>query len=394
MIASYFSMCSGNAGAHDQMDDAAGSSFLSALRLGDEPIEHELVLPFANSASVSHDDCVMMKRWVGLCERSRILGTPLKKLRPISAKYLNAFAKWKPITGQSSRCVVLQGAVRHLRDRIDVSNMQRIRSSSELFDKGLEFFSVDKMLRKVKFRIRARLGISGFSYGQLFAEAILGDGGHAEFKAGLQQVRQSTSSPEEVRGMKFKSCLSILPEPYEMSRSSERHRRAVARLVFLARHQVVTDMAGRIAGASTESLLVQELLRAGLRRADFFTEDQLRSAQKQTFGKTCLPTPDVLFRRPVVLSTGMSPVRWIDAKDVVVLPGCTMNVRIHKFREQMERYTRFYGKGAVVWRHGWPTSLGAPKSVSFLRFRETGPTPEDGDVERRAKRRKKGQFDS
>jgi len=372
------------------MEDGSRQSFFSVLGLEEQTFDRKFCSPFIDSISVSSKDCAIIERWIGFCEHSKILGTALIQLRPVSIKRLDAFARWGPIIGNSSRCILVQGAVRHFRDRIDVSNMQRIWPSSELFDRGLQLFSMDKKLIKIKHLIQARLGISGFSYGQLFAEAILGDGGHAEFKAGLQLVRRGASCPEGVRAMKFKSCLSLLPAPADASSSSARHRRAVARLVFLARHQVATDMAGKTAGTSTEDLLVRELLRAGLQRRDFLTEDQLRDTQQQTYGSNFLPTPDVLFRRPVVISAGMRPVRWIDAKDVVIMPGCTMHVRIRKFREQLEKYTRFYGEGAVVWRHGWAASLCAPESVSFLRFRDAEPIQEDDDVERPLKKRRKG----
>merc|ERR1712113_599815 len=112
------------------------------------------------------------------------------------------------------------------------------------------------------------------------------------------------------------------------------------------------------------------LLSLGLQREDYYTEEELRQVQKDNFGAIKFPTPDILLRRRLQFrsnNTLLEPCRWIDSKDTVLFPGCTLNVRVTKYKEQMDKYVSLFGQGVVIWHRGWAASLQPPPGVQFLK---------------------------
>merc|ERR1712060_727092 len=99
---------------------------------------------------------------------------------------------------------------------------------------------------------------------------------------------------------------------------------------------------------------------------EFFTEEQQRSLQMRVFGRLVFPTPDVLLRQPVQLLGAPMPVQWLEVKNTVVFPGCTMARRAEHFHTQVRKYANELGTGTILWVNGYPHSLPGCKQVCFL----------------------------
>ncbi|CAE8587114.1 unnamed protein product [Polarella glacialis] len=344
--------------------DVNWSRYYGELGLEDAPREDAIALPISTAPVLSTSISAVVKQWAKDCFHVYINGTNLIDMGAIRLSRLEAFAGWDPTKEDTCGGMILRAAVQHLREQVDVLNKACIGKCPKMQHRGMALFCKDKKLRKLSREIEQILGISGFSYGQLFAESLLGSGGAAEFKDALRKVRCATGTPAEVQAMSFSACSEIL----------QRGGKALAKLTYLARHNIIIDLGGQLAGKVAEELLEGELLKSGMRQAEYITEQQLRDIQVRLFGKVMFPTPDVVFRRPCIVqhaqsaTTSPRSVRWIDVKDSIVVPGCTMQVRCKKFQLQMQKYVDHFGEGAVIWRHGWVESLQVPKSVSLWRF--------------------------
>ena len=109
-----------------------------------------------------------------------------------------------------------------------------------------------------------------------------------------------------------------------------------------AKPRTKTDKAGR----KGESELEKELGKAGISKDKFMTEKE-QKIELPGVERKKVPTPDILFHDPVEINGRI--VKWIDAKKCLLLPGVSAAKEEKNKVEQMAKYTKKFGPGAILW---------------------------------------------
>jgi hypothetical protein len=79
----------------------------------------------------------------------------------------------------------------------------------------------------------------------------------------------------------------------------------------------------------------------------FETQEQQQDRMILSSGIVDKPTPDILFKVPLVLFG--QTIHWIDAKNSLVVRGLSPDKIIDSLSKQMKNYTDTFGPGAVLW---------------------------------------------
>lgn len=107
------------------------------------------------------------------------------------------------------------------------------------------------------------------------------------------------------------------------------------------------------AGDTGELLVLNNLLSGenAPPRKSFFTEEQLKKLNATAIeNNQPVPypkTPDFLFNEMVYING--KPVRWIDSKNCLIIPGLTLPPLLRKFKKQIDSYNQYYGPGLIIW---------------------------------------------
>lgn len=319
-----------------------------ALGLSDIQAQTSLDLPITSEPTLSLADSCAIRKWAE--DRFRVKSSPnVINLKDISFASLLEYTRWEEPQPDSCRQALLNGAIKHLRDRVDAKNR---RDHTHVRGADLIQCPPETILEEIK----TRYGLTGFSYMCCYAKHLLGPSGEKMIKDVLKHLR-SARDAEAIRSLTFEECL-------ELSSNNE----TLAKLIFICRFQAAQDVGAKKNGQSCEEAFEKILAEFGVARTDYYTEDDLKQIQIELFDKVYCPTPDILFKKQVLLDG--RPVRWIDVKNTLVVPGCTMRKRYDLLQDQLEKYSRFSGEGAVMWRVGWAASLPQPKSVRYLQLIE------------------------
>eukprot|EP00928_Gymnodinium_smaydae_P040583 TRINITY_DN27510_c0_g1_i1.p1 TRINITY_DN27510_c0_g1~~TRINITY_DN27510_c0_g1_i1.p1 ORF type:complete len:543 (-),score=61.81 TRINITY_DN27510_c0_g1_i1:110-1738(-) len=326
--------------------------YAEALGLRDEEADKPLCLPLLSTPVVSEEDCLTLDAWRVKCMGTYIDGTPLIDLSAVCVSSLEVFTGWSLESDDSKRSCVLKGAVDHLREQLEVKNRRqfvdcvgRVRSS-KLCALAADLWKLP--LLELESCIEPRLGLFGASFSEVIVVSanVLTDG-LPELKKGLAKLRQTNIDDWD-------------QELGELAASET----ALSRLVYLSHRRVRDDLHGHALGVAGEFRLEDELKKVSV---EYVNESQQREVQQRLFGKLVFPTPDILFIQPGRMDSASSePIRWIDAKNCIVVPGCTIAMREEKFFEQMKKYSRALSKGAVIWICGWVWSLPPLRDVTYL----------------------------
>lgn len=88
---------------------------------------------------------------------------------------------------------------------------------------------------------------------------------------------------------------------------------------------------------------------------EFQTEEELRQEGRAN-------TPDILLRQPIkiVIDRNVHTIYWIDAKDSTLV---NFGFITRKLRKQAERYTKEYGRGAMIFSGGIDSSVLIPGAL-------------------------------
>lgn len=198
--------------------------------------------------------------------------------------------------------------------------------------------------------IEPELGLFGSSFSEVIASTSgFVEGGVVALKHGLSKLRCIVDENEREAELR------------RLAMSADSN--ALDRLVHLAREQTLGDLRGAELGTLGEERLDNHLRMLGV---DFVSEAEQRESQISLFGKVLFPTPDVLLRRPVTFTASGRAVRWLDAKATLAIPGFTMDVRVDKFKRQLNKYVACLGAGVVIWMYGYVRSLPQTPQVTYL----------------------------
>jgi len=285
----------------------------------------------------------------------RIEGSDLIELSGVTMSSFDQFFDMCACEENVVKMGILSKAVSHLRDKIDVKN----RSQFIGYNGKIRSRSLCKLVRdiwymplhEIEVAIEQRLGLFGASY----CEIILACSNELrslakEFKSRLSHLRAMNDAEEQKAAFAaVTSCND--PSPLD-------------RLVYLALGRVKADVQARAVGVAGEYRVEEQLRQIGV---EFWTESQQRVIQTQLFLRVVFPTPDVIFRRPQHIGDATG-VRWLDVKNTLVIPGCTLDARTAHFNTQMHKYSKIFGSGAIVWLRGYVATLRKPMQVKFLQL--------------------------
>lgn len=337
-----------------EAQDCDWERYAAALCLEASP-HRSLPIAVLVEPTVSAEDCDCLEAWQRERRATR-LPNGLVDLGRITLEDLDTFSGWSVVQEcksplRSCRCAVLCTAVQHLREQVDVRNRHGLRRTC--FLKALRALWRGRPPAAELARIvESQFGVSGFSFAEALAVDVL-PGGAKAFKAGLEGLRRT--APDK-RSAALEAC----------ARSADES--PLDTLVYLARHSVEHDWQAEADGSAGETSVEQLLREAGMELDEFVTEKQQRDLQLRLFSRIRFPTPDLLFRRPVLLSGTPGPFRWVDVKNTVVVPGCTMSCRAEKNLAQARKYVDLLGPGALLWVRGYPQSLPTCDHVSYLQL--------------------------
>jgi len=344
-----------NKKAWSEDDWNAWVEYASELSIEEQVFEGTVIFPAVAEAILSQKEVKALDVWRSRCVSTLITGTPLIRLSTITLENLAAFCRWQPPDERSMRRHFLHGAVKHLREQVEVKNRRQFLSyegrarNSKLCALARSIWHMN--LADLEAIIETTLGLFGSSFSEvLAATSDLLDGGVAELKAGLSKIRNIVDQDEREAAFQAVAIAA--------------HSSPLDRLVYLARGQVRCDIHGAELGVEGELRLEDELRGLGV---DFVTEVEQREVQQRLFGKLRFPTPDILLRRPVRFADTEVAIRWLDSKNTVVLPGYTMPMRVEKLNTQLEKYVYSLGEGAVIWMNGYVAALHKPIAVRYLR---------------------------
>jgi hypothetical protein len=323
--------------------------YLQALGLSDMSPETTLELPVTSEPTLSMADSIRVSKWAK--SRFSVMSRPdVINLKDISFTALHEYTKWEEPPPDSCRKALLQGAIKHLRERVDDRNR---RNHTHVEGQELIHCSPETILEEIK----TSYGLTGYSYMLCYAKHLLGLSGEDMVKDLLKQLR-STKDADSIRSLTYEECV-------ELANADE----TLAKLIFVSLQQAARDVDAKQKGESCEEAFEKILGGLGISRTDYYTEDDLREIQIRLFEKVHFPTPDVLFKKQVLLNG--SPVRWIDVKNTLAVPGCTMPCRYDKLLKQVEKYNSWFsGNGVVMWRFGWAATLPQSESVRYLQLVE------------------------
>mmetsp|Transcript_110413 Transcript_110413/g.352021 ORF Transcript_110413/g.352021 Transcript_110413/m.352021 type:complete len:391 (+) Transcript_110413:69-1241(+) len=341
--------------AWSDSDWASWSEYAADLGLEDEPCDGVVPLPYIEAPILFERDARTLDLWRSHCLSEFISGTWLIKLSTITLKDLEAFSGWTVLDEGLVRKHFLRGAVKHLREQVEVKN-RRLFLSYDGKARNSKLCSLAKSLwpmplTDLERTIEAKLGLFGSSYSEVIAATTnILEGGVAELKKGLSRLRNIAD--DEERAAAFAQLVTTADSS------------PLDRLVYLAQGQVLKDLHGHELGAEGELRLEDQLRDL---HVDFLNEAQQREAQVRLFGKLRFPTPDILFPKLVRFLGVGEPVRWLDSKATVVVPGFTMGLRVEKFNEQLDKLVAHFDAGAIIWMYGHSSSLHRPEGVTYLR---------------------------
>ena len=100
----------------------------------------------------------------------------------------------------------------------------------------------------------------------------------------------------------------------------------------------------------TEQSVIADI-RTWVRYVPFETENNQHARGEQS------DTPDILFQRPVKIKEFKEPIRWIEIKSGLVIPGLTSIKIMGIFMSQISRYTKRFGSGLIIWMNGWSPEI-------------------------------------
>ena len=94
-------------------------------------------------------------------------------------------------------------------------------------------------------------------------------------------------------------------------------------------------------GRQGESAVEKALGEAGVQRDEYWTEEDQKVLQTEK------GTPDILFKKLTAIN-GVE-VKWIDAKNMLLIPGVSSGETVNNYDKKMDRYVTEHGPGAIVW---------------------------------------------
>jgi hypothetical protein len=96
-------------------------------------------------------------------------------------------------------------------------------------------------------------------------------------------------------------------------------------------------------------------------------ENKIRQRRHQQ----ALPTPDFLFKKPeqFVLNGKVVEVNWIECKSYYASTIPRLKT-ILGFEQTANKYYKAYGKGIMVFKHGFNKDLNVPDGVYYKRYKE------------------------
>ena len=116
-------------------------------------------------------------------------------------------------------------------------------------------------------------------------------------------------------------------------------------------------------GDSGEEVILDLLKACAVPRDSFWTEEDLKAQNALAIQEGRDPphqrTPDFLFKEEVIING--KPVRWIDSKNNLIIPGITIPPQLSKFRRQINAYVDSIGPGAQsIRQYQHPRSVRIP----------------------------------
>ena len=114
-------------------------------------------------------------------------------------------------------------------------------------------------------------------------------------------------------------------------------------------------------GRQGENTAIMALGEAGIKPDEYWTEEEQKAQQ------TGKGTPDVLFKQLTMING--KNVNWIDFKNKLCIPGVSSGESVHNHDQQMEKYVKDHGPGAIIWvkatsqKNGQKHAVGFPESI-------------------------------
>lgn len=273
---------------------------------------------------------------------------------------------------------LVESAIGDLRRRIEEQNVHRIqngccRRGAQQVVLKLQVEGADAAEEVA----RSSFGVTldGLCRAVAAFDAVLGPGGPGLLQRGRRTLR------EWIRQENTQRCDFDPQEAYthvhdSLPGETSEHKRHLLAVMAVASHRAVrADLARERSGEEGEATLESRLQNAGVDREEYLTEEDLRSVQSRLFGigKTPFATPDVLFRRRVVINQAQT-IHWIDSKGTCLLPGFAFASQIQKLQRQLANFVELFGPGLVIWRGGFAHA--ATERLEGVHF-GTWPSPRD-----------------
>ena len=129
------------------------------------------------------------------------------------------------------------------------------------------------------------------------------------------------------------------------------------------------DESARRASAAEYVQVIADRLQK--KQIEYVPEHVLRQANKirQRRHQQALPTPDFLFKKPEQFVFNGKPVEvnWIECKSYYASTIPRLK-RILAFEQTANKYYKVYGKGIMVFQHGFNKDLNVPDGVFYKRY--------------------------
>lgn len=165
--------------------------------------------------------------------------------------------------------------------------------------------------------------------------------------AGKKMSRHVCESPEDTH-VTFNDCSA---EESELRRSWAMVAKDVSSKDYITGLKICSS-SGRAEcdkrGEEGESELITSLECAGIRPASYQTEDELKVSEFENEVSGNRATPDVVFREHGINIKGRA-VMWIDVKKKLLIPGISSDEELKNYDNQINRYTKRFGPGAILW---------------------------------------------
>jgi len=326
--------------------------YIDSLQLCD-PLLHaakSLHLPLVEKPHLTNQQCKALKQWAVQAQR-RCLPNGLWDSSAASTEHLPFNASDLCPLGRR----LVEHAISDLQRKIEERNVTAIQRGFCAQQARKIVLELDlATLRVAESAAVSRLGVhlDGLCRAVAEHDDILGCGGWRLLQRARGSLREwfnldSVDSSSFDTTEAYDQVNKGLPEGIK-----EEVRRRVCLMAVASHDAARADLAREACGLRGETRLESTLLAAGICREEYLTEDELREAQMQQFGRIVYATPDVLFRQGHLVN-GSSVVHWIDSKGSCLLPGLCFGSQLQKLKRQLEHFVELFGPGLVVWQGGF-----------------------------------------